>query len=96
MPTILLFASMTGNRLTRLLSMMRAAFLALSVSRHQITPLVITSLAVSLDKSLPFATPLTVMSRSVTIPMSRSFSPTGMADVVLSHLLCKRPDWRIR
>jgi hypothetical protein len=70
---------MTGNRRTRLLSMVRAALLALSVSRHQITPLVITSLAVSLDTSLAFATPLTVMSRSVTIPMRRSFSPTGMA-----------------
>ncbi len=79
MPTILLFASMTGNRRIRLLSMMRAALLALSVSRHQITPLVITSLAVSLDTSLPFATPLTVMSRSVTIPISSVVSPTGMA-----------------
>jgi len=44
-------------------------------------PLVITSLAVSAEISLPFATARTVMSRSVTMPTSRSFSPMGMAPI---------------
>ena len=90
-------ATAMGAPLDPFLSMMRAAVLALSVSRHQITPLVITSLAVSLDKSLPFATPLTVMSRSVTIPIEPVvLADRNDADIVLSHFLCKRPDWRIR
>lgn len=41
-------------------------------------PFVMTFLAVSLEISLPLASPRTAMSRSMTMPTSRSFSPTAI------------------
>src|SRR5262245_33087125 len=50
-------------------------------------PGVITSRAVAREASkLPLASPLQTMSRSVTMPISRSFSPIGMAPTSCLHI----------
>ena len=66
-----------------MLSIVGAASFTSWLSPHQMMPLywilVIASVAVNFDGSLPFASALSAMSRSVTMPMSRLFSPTGIA-----------------
>ena len=91
MPTIRFFSSITGSRRRCLVSMMRAASSAFSLSRHQITPLVMISLAVSLEISLPLATPLTAISRSVTMPNQPVIlADRKRANVMLQHFFRKR------
>src|SRR5262249_10728870 len=58
-----------------------------SSSRQQWMPGVMTSRAVALRASKPSsANPLQTMSRSVTIPISRSFSPIGTAPISCLHI----------
>src|SRR5208337_1567292 len=88
MPTIRLFPSITGRRLIWCFSMSsRASSISLS-SVHHVIPLVMTSRAVNLERSCPVATPRQTISRSVIMPMSRSFSPTGIAPMSSFCIFC--------
>src|SRR5207247_2133556 len=79
-PAYLLATSFTA-------SMWRTALARSSSSRQQWMPGVITSRAVARRASKPScANPLQTMSRSVTMPISRSFSPIGMEPMSCSHI----------
>src|SRR2546430_2685819 len=85
MPTMRLLLLITGSLRTLSCSMCRTALARSSSSRQQWMPGVITSRAVARRASkLSSAKPLQTMSRSVTIPISRSFSPIGMAPISLA------------
>src|SRR5262249_47756398 len=87
MPTIRLLLLITGNLRTCSCSMCRTALARSSSSRQQWMPGVITSRAVARPASkLSCAKPLQTISRSVTMPISRSFSPIGMAPISCSHI----------
>src|SRR5262245_8486651 len=87
MPTIRLLLLITGNLRTLSVSMCRIALAKSSSSRQQWMPGVITSAAVALPTSkLSCASPLQTISRSVTMPISRSFSPIGMAPMSCSRI----------
>src|SRR6516165_5198426 len=87
MPTIRLFLLITGNLRTFNSSMWRTALARSSSSRQQWISAVITSRAVVLRASkVSCANPLQTMSRSVTIPTNRSFSPIGMAPTSWSRI----------
>jgi hypothetical protein len=87
MPTIRLLLLITGNLRTFSSSMCRTALARSSSSRQQWISAVITSRAVALRASKSScANPLHTMSRSVTIPTRRSFSPIGMAPTSWSRI----------
>src|SRR5262244_188227 len=87
MPTIRLLLLITANLRTCSCSMCRTALARSSSSRQQWMPGVITSRAIARPASkLSCAKPLQTMSRSVTIPISRSFSPIGMAPISCSRI----------
>src|SRR5262245_35713019 len=87
MPTIRLLLLITANLRTLSSSMCRTALARSSSSRQQWMPGVITSRAVAAWASKPScASPLHTMSRSVTMPTSRSFSPIGMAPMSCSRI----------
>jgi hypothetical protein len=98
MPTICLLSSTTGRRRTLLDSMRCAAAFALVSVLQKNTPFVMMSFAVNAAMSFPFATALIAISRSVTMPMSRPFSATGIAPSSPLHFLgnswkrCRRKD----
>src|SRR5947209_12479403 len=87
MPTIRLPLLITGSLRTCSFSMCRTALPRSSSSRQQWMPGVITSRAIARPASkLSCANPLQTMSRSVTISISRSFSPIGMAPMSCSRI----------
>src|SRR5262245_37301426 len=87
MPTIRLLLLITGNLRSLSVSMCRIALARSSSSRQQWMPGVITSRAIVRAASkLSCASPLQTMSRSVTMPISLSFSPIGMAPMSCSRI----------
>src|SRR5262245_17284638 len=87
MPTLRLLLLLPGNRSTDSGSMCRNTLARSSSCRQQWIPGVITSRAVALLASkLSPASPLQTISRSVTMPISRSFSPIGMAPMSCSRI----------
>src|SRR5438105_3333832 len=87
MPTMRLLLLITGSLRTLSCSMCRTALARSSSSRQQWMPGVITSRAVARPASkLSCAKPLQTMSRSVTMPISRSLSPIGMAPMSCSSM----------
>src|SRR5262245_4718270 len=87
MPTIRLLLLITANLRTLSSSMCRTALARSSSSRQQWMPGVMTSRAVAAPASKPSCvSPLHTMSRSVTMPISRSFSPIGMAPMSCSRI----------
>src|SRR5260221_12348761 len=87
MPTIRLLLLITGSLRSFSLSMCCTAFARSSSSRQQWIPSVITSPAIVRRGSNSLrASPLQTMSRSVTIPISRSSSPIGMQPMSCSRI----------
>jgi hypothetical protein len=87
MPTIRLLLLITGNLRIFSASICRTAFARSSSSRQQWMPAVITSRAVARRASkLSVANPLQTMSRSVTMPISWSFAPIGIAPISCSRI----------
>src|SRR6266446_8230757 len=86
MPTMRFLPLITGRRRIFFISISRAASSSSCLSRQNTMPADITSQAVAVLASSPAAMQRQTMSLSVTMPISRSFSPIGMAPISCSRI----------